>query len=556
MYQRVAVWLEKLSSRWRLGITFLSGMIVTGFWLTSIASPAKEYFALNWFVAVALLLSTAPDQATTFRWHLILVGGIILLMLPTFVYALGERFYTPDEAQWADYASSAWQAGGIYSRTWLQNPVPISPGLGWSVAAYGWMLEHIAFRLETGRVWNFIIFLVGFASIGAVTWRLYGWRAALISVTFAALGKQFFSYVEYRPDHQLLIAAMWPTFAAAQARFGKRSRNLWHALCGLLAVLALELHAAAIAVLCGFALLYLVDTLWAISRREAGRTRWEILQPALWFFGGAALGAAIYYVCNILPAGGLGVYLDTLLGTRWAKRPKYYSFLYWLSLFEAGVVLASLTFILWRRSRADQFIIKLTLFVIIGIILFDPQGYSTHYSPFYIVPVGAFIMEAFRSPEIPANRSWRTAGIALALFVMLAAQNTGDLVNWQSVRLWAQTGNLPPFLYTELKPFLQPLIRDEDVIVTTHQLIWAFPYQPHLISYGAEETAMARWNLSNAEEVWKRVKPTVVIEVENQMSISDELRLYMAAHSFQTCQHFTVMGYNVKVYRPDCEGVS
>ena len=62
---------------------------------------------------------------------------------------------------------------------------------------------------------------------------------------------------------------------------------------------------------------------------------------------------------------------------------------------------------------------------------------------------------------------------------------------------------------------------------------------------------MLRWQVS-AEQVWERAAPTVIVDIADQMTITDGLRAYMADHHFQRCATLQVQYLHVDVYRPDC----
>ncbi|MBZ0278729.1 MAG: hypothetical protein K8I60_21455, partial [Anaerolineae bacterium] len=95
-------------------------------------------------------------------------------------------------------------------------------------------------------------------------------------------------------------------------------------------------------------------------------------------------------------------------------------------------------------------------------------------------------------------------------------------------------------------------LKDNDVIVSTHQLIWTLPDYPHLVSFAAEQTAMARWHLTDAKDVWERVQPTLIIEVEREMHFDPGLVAYMAEKGFQVCETLNVLNTPIHLYRTTC----
>ncbi|NWG15055.1 MAG: hypothetical protein HXY41_00325 [Chloroflexi bacterium] len=545
--QAVSRLIRGLPDRRYTGLVIISGLMVFGILVLPLEDRIQHFAALNWLAGLALTGLLRPDQPASRRW--LWVGLPVVLgvwFIPAVISVLTRRAFSPDEAMWADYASSVFRASGMYARTWLQEPVAILPGLGWSVAGYGWLLEHVSFSLLTGRVWNFLGYVVAFVGIGLVTWRLYGLKPALINVAFAALSRAFVPVLDYRPDHQLPAAAMFITFAALQGRLSQR-RGIWHFLCGLLATLALQIHAAGVVLAFGFSLFYLVESLPKLRRRQ-----WQAFWPLLWFGIGALIGSLIYYLFNIQPVGGLEVFFNTLLEAR-LNTNRRILFLSWPSFFEWMLILSAFIYLIWRRSPADRLFLGILTCVLAGVVLLDYQGYRTHYNAFYIVPVGAMLVSAFNPVRAGVGR--RAISISLGAILMLAGLSSSSFIAWPTVQQWMKTGKLPLFLYAELEPVLSPFIQKDDVVVSTHQLIWTFPDHPHLISAGAEVAAMRRWGLDDPAMVWQRVRPTIVVYVKNQMDLSPALLAYMEQRQFKVCLTRQVIEQEVTVYAENCGGV-
>ncbi len=539
-------WLRRLTLGQRLAGIILSGVVVVVLLLLPIELPAKQYAALNWLLLLACLVYTLPDQQIQWRWSWVIWGALVILFTPSLITILADHRFSPDEAMWADYATSPFEANGLYSRTWLQEPITISPGLGWSVAGYGYLLENVAFDIKIGRLLNFCFYILAFIGIGAVTWRLYGRLAAIISSSFAALSLAFIPVLDFRPDHQLPAMAMLVFFAALQARYSTRYRGLWNFLCGLGATLSLEVHAAGIAFALGFSLFYLAEfILEAIKQR-----RFAHIRPVLYFGFGAFIGTGIYYYFNIQAIGGLQAYLQFLANTRFTII-RGFGFLSWPSLFEGAVILAALTYIAWRRSAADRLLLSIIVCVVISAVALVPQGYPSMTIAFYVIPVGALIVSLLPDPAYGA-KSLRLMIIALGLLTMLTVYWAGEFVAWSSLQQVIQTGELPPSLYDDLKPELLPLLKADDVVASTHQLIWVIPRHPQLVFVGAERTGVQRWHLTDPEGVWEQVKPTIVVNLENQMTIQKGLQNYMDLHHFTTCNTFIIQGIKVTTFRQSC----
>ncbi|NJR12513.1 hypothetical protein HC776_01085, partial [bacterium] len=157
--------------------------------------------------------------------------------------------------------------------------------------------------------------------------------------------------LDYRPDYQLPVGQLLALLCVLKARRGKRNAGVWHLLCGLIAVLTMQLHAAGIIVAFSFGVLYVVSAVWQAWHGEAKR---EIAADMLWFGAGAVLGVLIYYVANIASIGGLNVYLDQLVGERGAGGRPIKAFV-WPSAYEAAFILAALASYALHLRRAQQF---------------------------------------------------------------------------------------------------------------------------------------------------------------------------------------------------------
>jgi len=548
-HRQVENWLQRWSGSCRMGVTGIAGLIVLGIWLTSVDSEIKQYLATNWLVLSALFIYVTPDQAIRWRWQWFLLGGLVVLLLPAFITVLANRRFRPDEAHWADYATTFFRTDGVYARTWLQEPVVIAPGVGWSVAGYGWLLKNVAFRPETGRVWNFATYLLAFVGVGAVSWRLYGREAAIISLAFAALSRAFILAFEYRPDHQLPVAATLVLFTAIQARYRQRQgiQMSWHFLCGLAATLALELHAAGVVFPAGLTLFYVAEWGYLSFRQRRVASIIHLLS----FGAGAFIGVSIYYFLNIQPVGGLEPFLDVLIGERW-QRPSILRSLQWPSLQEGLVLVAAFGYILWRRRRADRLFLSILACIFLAIHYLDSPGYRTTFNALVVIPVGTLIVDGFAAPGMATGKNLRAILVAATLMFALASSMIGEIINWPNFAHWVRTGELPSFLYEDLKLTLTPFIQEDDVIVSTHQLIWTIPDHPNLYSFAAEATGMERWGLTDPASVWERVQPTVVVYIDGQMHFDPGLRRFMDEHSFQSCASLDVQGTAITIFRPDC----
>lgn len=509
--------------------------------LFPIEADVRSYAAATCLLLSLLLIATRTMPfALPRQWLWIAVALTAAILIGTGLSTLTRFPFSPDEAHWADYASTAWIGSppGVYARTWLMPPQVIVPGIGWSVAAYGWFLENVWFDIRMGRLWNLAFSLAAILSAGALAWRLYGRRAAALALLFAALSTGIIPEFDYRPDHQLAFAGGLIALCAAQARRKQRAALLWHGAVGLMTALSLQLHAAGIAFAFGVSLFYLLESGFSLFQRRTIQAR-----VLLAYATGALCGTIIYYVCNVLPAGGLDAYLTALTAER-STRLTWFVFLTWDSFAEWILFALALIFLLLRRSPADRFLLLLGGCIWIGLAIFDTQGYRAPTVVMLTCAVGAALADGF---GFVRQRRW-----VIAAALAITAGGAFAFIDGRGLDTWFRTGTPPTYVYRDLRAPLQAYIRDEDIIAGSHLLIWTLPDHPQLVSYAGEVTGMRRWSLIDSEAVWERVAPTVVINIEPEMTINPGLSEYMQQQQFMLCASFSIRQLNVTLYRPGC----
>lgn len=551
--KQTVIRLNRLSFVHRFRTIAFSAIALAVLWLLPFETVLKEYASLNWLLLTACLMYASPDREIKRSWNWVPWLIIVLLFIPIIATVLTDQSSTTSESQWADYATSPFEASGLYARTQLQDPIVITPGVGWSVAGYGWLLENSGFDIKIGRLWNFYFYLLAFIGIAAVTWRLYGRRAAVISVIFAVFSQAFIPFADYRPDHQLPAAAMLITFAAIQARYSENYRGFWDFICGLAATLALQLHAAAIVFAFGFALFYLTEVVLASYQAR----RLVTIRPLLWFGLGAFIGTLLYFVFNIQPIGGLETYLQAMTAL-YGSATRSFSFLTWPSLLEGMIILASLAYIAWRRTRPDRLFLGILACMIVAILLFDPIGYTSTFDALYVIPVGVLVADPLVSSAFHERKSLHAVTLKLGLVAILTAQVVTVFVAWARIQQMVETANLTPFIYEDLKPRVLPYLKDSDVVVSVPEFLWTSPRKPQVIAFDSEQAAMKRWNMTDPEQVWERVKPTAIVYIENRMTFEQGLKDYLDKYHFIVCKEINTQNSVTiaTVYRQTCPSSS
>jgi len=353
----------------------------------------------------------------------------------------------------------------------------------------------------------------------------------------------FFPVYDYRPHHQMAAASVWVAYLVISAHNTPR-QWLYAALAGLVATLAMQLHAVAIVLVVGTSLYYAGVFVIQIIRQRCAST------AALGFAAGALIGTIVYFLLNIQPVGGLSAYLTELIASRTARLRDFFFPLTFPTLLESLIVYGGALFVLWRRSPRDLLYLPWLAVVVISALILDSQGYRTVLAPLLMVLASAWLAQDLdlRQPTV------RLRNVALAVLAIVCLL-TSQLINieWGTVADWLRTGTLPTYAYAELTPRLAPLVNTDDVIVSTHLLIWTLPHQPQLYSVTGELTAMNRWRLSAPEQVWERLRPTVIIDLPQQMTMTDGLRAYMVAGNFALCESVSAGELTANIYRRVCE---
>ncbi len=544
---------------WGIGAGYtLSGVVLLGLWSLSLERHALAYISLNWLLLAAFETLSLPVAMISRRVRVSVAAlGTIaaaVVLVAGGITALSMNVYEPDEAHYTDYASTFLAEGRLYDRTWLSEPQPIKPGRPWSLAGYALLIERFGYDVRVGRWVNLVGYGLAFAGVFVAAVRLYGVMAAAVTTAAMALSYAFLPQWEFRPNHWVTAAGAWCVVLLIAARQSQRvSVGLaWHLLTGVAVTLALNVHAAMIVFAAAFSSLYAGEAVYRLVRPGDG-ARWQVLLPVMAFGGGALLGTLIYIGANVLPVGGFSVYLGTLGERLGGGRPWTFFYTRWDSLYEKLLIAAGVLYIAWRRTDPDRFVLALLGLLVGSAVLLDSEGYIWHVAVLYFVPLGAMLTAGF-TERPTAGDSRRVWWVTASALLVLAAQLSSTFVDWNAVRVTARTGSLPPYFYAELKTVLPDHIHDDDVIYSTHQLIWLYPHRspPQLVSYAGERNAMRRWSLAQPVQVWERVQPTVLVFVDGQMTFDPGMVAYMERYPFEVCQTLTVQGRDVLIYRTNC----
>lgn len=535
----------------RFGGVAIAALLSMVVWWPSLELQVRAFFALLFTQIACILILSLPDRSVSRRPFFMAVGVmIVVLIIPLAITVHSALPYSPDEAHWADMSSAFVRYGGVYTPSWQRTPILLEPGIGWSVAAYGMLVHAADYTVWTGRLWTAAVHLLTIACMGLVARRWWGGAAAGVTMLVSALSFSLFPILDYRPDYQLPLGQMLALLCAIQARQVARWKNGWHLLCGLLAVLTMEMHAAGIIVAFGFGILYLVEALWSLWSQESWRST---LSKLIWFGVGGVLGVAIYYLANIASIGGLNVYLGQLVSERGAGIRPIKAFI-WPSAYEAGLIVAALAYYGWQARCTRTFPMLLVLIVgtIIGALLFDTQGYFSVYKALYLLPVGALLVGAFRAEDVPLGTNTRAVWIAACVVLCLVGQITGGFIAWNRVGDVLESRSLPPYPVEALGDQIRAEMPADARIATTHEFIWSFADWPAFYSIGAEITQMRQQDLQTPLDAWDRLEPDTIVYLVNTMEMTPGLKQYIERDQFQLCKTYTYGELRAELYRRTC----
>jgi hypothetical protein len=498
-----------------------------------------EYLAANW-VFLALVVTydyrdVAFRRSALFLFALALFLLVVLTLIVT--TTLSAKPYNPDEAIWADYASSWQVAGGVIYRTVDQVPMLIQPGIGWIHALHGAVQWLVDFDQRVGRAFNLFFYLISLAGLWLVAKSLHGRFAAYTVVVIAIASGSFFRAFDYRPDHFVVAAQIFVFWFLIEAR-KQNSRPLsfsLHVLVGGLATLALQLHAVGVYLPIALSIFYLAELAYLLWRDRKLDER--SVRGLLGFGIGAGLGTAVFYYWNILPAGGISEYLRFLIADRGALEREFGYLLNWPA--NLGILVwCSIGFLIYRRHTEDRFYLALIISAVIAITIVDTQGYTIPYYGLFLVPIGTTLVRYFQH------------SIRLTLLI-LAVGFFPSTYSWIDTRIQNFMASEPEIEWIGNTILSQVAVSRADTIVASIELIWVMPDYPKLYNSAAEGVSDDLYGLSPVE-TWERIAPDLYIEIPRRQATPDGLKEYLAQEQFTICQNLEVNNYQVNIWRRDC----
>jgi hypothetical protein len=558
-HQQMMVVLKRLPSLLRqIAIILLSTVTLLLWQLLRIESQLLTHITLNILFVQILLIFTLPTSSEQKRWWWIAVVILgILVAVPLAIYALGGRDFSPDEALWADQAIAYLVDGKIYRRALYAEPWAIMPGKGWFITFYANMMATFGFDIRVGRTIGILFDFATYGMIFVVARYLYNWRVAILSTMLTLLGSTYALYIDYRPDHYNAVFFLIAFFASLKTWHPEtRYKIFWGFVSGLAPTLAMQMHANAlmmsITVVVFHGMMWLRGRLQAEHRTSYDHTRFIAM------IAGAGLGAGIYFVFNVLPVGGMSVFLNNLVDERATySKGLNIRYLTGLPLLELGLIfLAFLAILLHydtsrhRTSRGQ--VIGFTAIFMLAILIFDAQGYAVAYRALFYVHMGygLWTLAQLSGTQNVADNHNRIQWLAGIIIIAFFASFTMLPATSGTVRNILSTGQLPDHRIHAIADEIAQRLTPSELVISTHELLWGVGTRDNFYSEAAQIHRARIWGITPAE-VWERIRPDTVVYIEGRMTLPDELATYIA-NNMVICEQYPSYGYQVIFYRVAC----
>jgi hypothetical protein len=463
-------------------------------------------FSFNFSIAVvASLHIQASDPARSNRnvyrilWFLL----VAVLGLSFFsAHALPAAQLYGDEVAWTDAARNWLASGQAYIRISGNVPAVITPGVGWWVAPYALWMDVFGTSLASGRLFMWVIFAVGVASVGWLGARLYHPLTGLIAALVTASSTFVLQFRLIRPEIALLAGGA----LVLVGYIAGRTRARWSFVAGLIAFLTLEFHASGIALIFALVLLHLSDALLAL---HAKRNPFERRHFAALL--GLVLGAALYTVLHILIQPDPSLYFSSLNSTRGflSHLPTLTDLfndlqIVWkistadLALFVVGTVALALRF-----SQPDRLVLRFLGFLTVGFYLFVPSAptpghYLIIFAPYYLLGVAAVLSLGFERRLTPPRPVFSALAAAVLCAPFIAASVPHISLNPVPV-------TAPSATALQARELASP----GETVVGDFQAYWDLLDYPNFYASIAEYEVEYRRDYS-PENLWPDLRPDLV----------------------------------------------
>jgi hypothetical protein len=517
----------------------------TALWALQIdARYIKLFLTFNVVYFVVLLLDAPLNEVRAKRWELLL--GIVLVILLFFgvltVRTVPEEQSSGDEASWTSYAEAYLTNHQIYYKVMNAPPITITPGIGYWVVIYAAWLHSFGITLASGRLFIWLIYVIGVACIGVAGWRLYSRWIGLVSAILTAASMLVLSYRIIRPEIGLpIVGALLIVLYLSSEK-----RPLWAFFAGWLAVLSLEIHAAGLAYILGIIGMYAIDLLKEMWQR---RSPFQVRYVA--FALGGLVGAGFFVVMHILILPEPAYYFQNLGLARgfMSSLPQIQTFLtvlqnYWQrAALEFCLLVLSLVALAFRRTRIDLLLLRFFLLTLIPYVLLvpGPERYLIVFTPFVAISIGVFLSIGF---------SRRLSFYSLSTTALLCLCGPFLALMLPQISL---ANPLLPTQPTVIDERIRALSDPNSVVVGDIFSYWALTDYQGFYADIAEYEDGNRAYYGDGYRLWQALEPDVVFHVAYPgfPSMPPQLGRYINEYHYHEVDSFIANNYLVHVwYRP------
>ena len=209
-YKQLESWLFKIPPMLIVGLLLLGSLGIVGIAKMGIDEHLVYFVLVNGLLAAILLIIAQPDRAVRVHWwYVAMILAAIVFYALLFVSHMVLRDYSPDEAWWADRANTFRLEGQYYARIAFYRPSPIEAGRGWIGVIHSWLLDHVAFDIRVGRIFNQLMYSLAIGGIGLVAAQLYDRATAFVSVIIV-LAWSAFQMISWSAVRYTLTTGMLP----------------------------------------------------------------------------------------------------------------------------------------------------------------------------------------------------------------------------------------------------------------------------------------------------------------------------------------------------------
>lgn len=354
-----------------------------------------------------------------------LIRPALVLILSALAIKLAALFVWPvhlDSNYYLNIASNSIERGGLTPYMWRVPPdanIIAGSGTGYGILLQTGWLRIFGLSLLAGRALSYLAGVGLLIVMFAITRALYDGPAAWVTVAATAISTTFFSLLTLRMDALGYLAyalVLWVHGVAVQ-------RKSWplHALAGVLAIAATEVHILGTVYVFGLAFYYAVDFLrgW----RRDGRIPWR--HGAFPYYAGAFVAGLVYLWLRVLPnpdeyflISRICRFCDTGSPARELTRHIVFGA---VRPIETVLIVVAIVTAWRRRTPADQHWLMLAVGCLLAMGIISPPQipvYTAHLLPVLMLGVGPAVIRGIgRGRPLPR---WRLrAGVIVGVLVLV-----------------------------------------------------------------------------------------------------------------------------------------